>query len=200
MKTLISIISIFMIVSVNSYSQNSKGNALLEKPATRKEIFSAILNNQNYCKEFIQDLHGNQQAMMMIKKDNHMADNQGQMGMRGNSSTMNNSGQMGMNKDSHMGMNQEHMGMNGTNNMMSNQSQMGMYGNNPMMNHSYMMNMMIKSPGVMEEIMNNMMNVASTDTTMTHAMIDIMASHPQMFRMMEQQINNEKLNAELKKK
>lgn len=159
MKTLISFITIFTVLTVNSCGQNSNVNALLEKPETRKEIISSILNNHNYMTEFIQEMHGNQHAMMMMNGNNQM-----------------------------MG-NQSGMGMNSSNQMMGNNSQMGMNGENQMMDRSYMMNMMNNNPGMMQMMMQNMMDVVSSDSTMTHSMVNMMYTHPQMRQMIMHQLN-----------
>jgi hypothetical protein len=160
MKTLISLITIFTFLTVKSYCQNSNVNALLEKPETRKEIINSILNNHNYMTEFIQEMHGNQHAMMMLNGNNQMTGNQGDMGM------------------------------NGSNQMMGNNNQMGMNGENHMMDRSYMINMMNNNPGMMQTVMQNMMDVVSGDCTMTHSMVNIMYNHPQMRQMFMQQLNH----------
>ena len=91
MKTLISLITIFTFLTVKSYSQNSNVNALLEKQETRKEIINSILNNHNYMTEFIQEMHGNQHAMMMLNGNNQMTGRkQGDMGMNGSNQMMGN--------------------------------------------------------------------------------------------------------------
>ncbi len=81
MKTLISLLAVISILTVNSYGQKSEANALLKKPETRKEIINLILNDHNYMTEFIQDMHGNQHAMMMMNSNNQMIGNKEQMDM-----------------------------------------------------------------------------------------------------------------------
>jgi len=99
MKTLISLITIFTLLTVKSYSQNSNVNALLEKQATRQEVINTILNNHEYMTEFIQAMHGNQHAMMMNGNSQMNGNNQGQMGMNNQNQMMGRSYMMNMMKN-----------------------------------------------------------------------------------------------------
>lgn len=160
MKTLLAIFSAAVILTAGAFTKDQDIKKLLEKPDTRREIINSILNNHEYMSEFIQAMHGNQHAMIMMNGNNQMMGNQGQMGMNGN-------GQM-----------------------MGNQGQMGMAGNNQMMSQSSMMNMMHNNPGMMQMMMNNMMNTVATDTSMTNYMIRMMANNPQMLQMMIQHLGS----------
>ncbi len=159
MKTLI-FFSILTLLSFNSYNKTSDVKEKLNNPESRKEIFNTILNDQGYMTEFIQAMHGNQHAMMMMYGNNNY--------------TMGNSG---------------NMIMNDSNQMMGSLEQMGMSGQNHMMDRSYFINMMNKNPGIMQMMMGNMMDVVAGDSKTCRNFVDLMYSHHQMRQMFMQQIN-----------
>jgi hypothetical protein len=152
MKTLV-IFSILALLTFSSYGQTNDAKGLLSNTETRKEIFNVILNDHGYMTEFIKAMHGNQHAMMMMNGESN-----------------------------HMMGNGEHMGMNNNRQMMGNQEQMGMNNQNHMMDRSYFMNMMNNNPEMMQMMMENMMDAVSGDSTMSHNMVKLMYSHPQMMQ------------------
>jgi hypothetical protein len=169
MKILVTF-SILTLLTFISCGQTNDPKRLLNNEETRKEIFSVILNDHNYMTEFIQAMHGNQHAMMMMNSEN-----------------------------SNMMGNGEHMGMNSNTQMKENQEQMGMNDQNQMMDSSYMMNMMNNNPAMMQMMMGNMMDVVSTDSAMSHNMVNLMYNHSQMRQMMMQRINNSNMGDQVKK-
>jgi len=162
MKTLLAVISAIVIMGIYGFMQGSNVKELLEKPDTRKEIINTILNSHSYMTEFIQAMHGNEHAMMMMNGNGQMSGNNMMSGMSGNNM-----------------MNQGENQMGSMNN--------GQY---PMMNQSQMMNMMHQNPQMMQMMMGNMMNAVSTDSTMSHNMVNMMYRNPQMMQMMMQMMHN----------
>lgn len=162
MKTLV-FFSILTLETFTGYSQTKDAKGLLNNNETRKEVFNIILNDHGYMTEFMQAMHGNQHAMMMMNGENK-----------------------------HMMRNGEHMDMNSDSSMMGNKEQMGMSSQNNMMDRSYFMNMMNKNPGMMQMMIGNMMDVVASDSTMSRNMVNIMYNHPQMMNMMMQHERNQK--------
>jgi len=168
MKTLIAIVAVLGIMVAYGFMQDSDVKAMLEKPDTRKEIINAILNDHNYMTEFIQAMHGNKHAMMMMNGNGEMSGNSNMMMNQGN-------GQMGMMNGQYPMMNQSEM----MNMMHQNPAMMRMMMGNMMntvstdsaMSHN-MVNMMYSHPQMMQMMMqmmhgNNMMNpgTAGSGTT-----------------------------------
>jgi hypothetical protein len=136
MKTLISIISIIAFITLNIYGQDKDVSTLLANPESRNEIINSILNNHDYMTEFIQAMHGNEHAMMMMNSgDNVEGNNQMMMGS-GN-----------------------HWGMSGDNQIMDRNSMMNLMHQNPGMMQMMMGNMMdvVSSDSTMTNQMVNMM-------------------------------------------
>lgn len=178
MKTILIIISAVVILSNPAFSQNSRVKELLEKPDTRKEVINSILNNHEYMSEFIQAMHGNQHAALMMNGNGQTTANQSYSGMNGSGQMMGNQGQMGMNGNNHI-MDQDQD---------QNQNQNQMMSHNQMLSRSYFMNMMHSNPGMMEMMMGNMMNTVSTDSSMSNYMINIMTENPRMLQIMKQHL------------
>lgn len=169
MKTFI-FLSILTLLSFTSYNKTNDVKEKLNNPESRKEIFNTILNDHEYMTEFIQAMHGNQHAMMMMYGDNNYT-----IGKSGN------------------------MVMNDSNQMMGNQEQMGMNGQNHMMDRSYFINMMNNYPGMMQMMMGNMIDVVAEDSKTCHNFVDLMYSHHQMRQMIMQQINRNDVAEKMEK-
>lgn len=124
MKTIMMIL-LFVPFWASSIGQKTNTKGLLEKPDTRNEIYNTIMNNHQYMTEFMNAMHTNDHAMMMMRNNFSMMgqESTGHMGM---------SGQNNMNGQESTGQ----MGMSGQNNMM------GMMMNNPEMMHTMMETMM----------------------------------------------------------
>ncbi|MFB6341876.1 hypothetical protein ACE1ET_09140 [Saccharicrinis sp. FJH62] len=65
MKTLMIIISMFALMTMNIFGQTKTINNLLEIKESRQEVFNAIQNDHQLMSEFMQNMHGNQHALMM---------------------------------------------------------------------------------------------------------------------------------------
>ena len=65
MKTFLVIISMIGLLSFTSAGKDKKDvSSLLNNKQTRQEIFQAIQNNPQLMADFMQEMHGNQQALM----------------------------------------------------------------------------------------------------------------------------------------
>lgn len=67
MKALTIILSMIGLVSLNSCTQETNPQALMENPETRTEVFNAISKNHDYMTEFMESMHDNQHAMQMMQ-------------------------------------------------------------------------------------------------------------------------------------
>ena len=151
MKTFIAVLSTIVIFVLYGFMQDSNVKSLLEKPDTRKEIINTILNNHEYMTEFIQAMHGNQHAMMMMNGTGQMSGN----------NMMNQGG-------GHMGM------MNNGQNQMMNQSQMmNMMHHNPAMMNMMMGNMM-NTVATDSTMSHNMVNMMYNNPQMMQMMMQMM--------------------------
>lgn len=72
MKGLALILSLMAFVSFNSFSQDTGARELLSKQDTKTEIFNTILNDYQLMTEFMEAMHGNEHARMMMKGRNPM--------------------------------------------------------------------------------------------------------------------------------
>lgn len=99
MKTILIVISIISTLSFNAYSQTAKANQLLQNKEERNETFNAILNNHELMMDFMEAMKGNEHAMMMMKSNNQMMDNNGKMGMGQEHQMVDNDKMMSMMKD-----------------------------------------------------------------------------------------------------
>lgn len=89
MKTIILVISVVSLLSLNGYSQTTKANDLLKNKETRNETFNAILNNHELMMEFMDAMKGNEHAMMMMKGNNQMMNDNGKSDMHQEHQNMN---------------------------------------------------------------------------------------------------------------
>jgi hypothetical protein len=159
MKTFIAIISAIVILVLYGFMQDSNVKDLLEKPETRQEVINTILNNHEYMTEFIQAMHGNRHAMMMMNGNGQMSGNNM---MSGSNMMGNNGSQAGMMGNSQYPMmNQSQM----MNMMHQNPAMMQMMMGNMMnavstdstMSHN-MVGMMYRNPQMMQMMMQMMHN------------------------------------------
>ena len=67
MKALTIILSMIGLVSLNSCTQETNPQAVLENPETRTEVFNDIAQNDDYMTEFMENMHNNPQAMQMMQ-------------------------------------------------------------------------------------------------------------------------------------
>lgn len=72
MKALTIILSMIGLVSLNSCTQETNPQAVLENPETRTEVFNAISKNHDYMTEFMESMHDNQHAMQMMQGNKKM--------------------------------------------------------------------------------------------------------------------------------
>ena len=164
MKALIVFFTMIAFITLSSYTPKDNVDQLLQKKETQKEIFNKILNSRELMLDFINTMHGNQQAMMMW--------NQNFQNPQNNETETNNN-----------------YSMMGRNNMMG-----GYYGNQmmgsantgsntnayPYMGYGQMMNSMMNNPNLMLGFMTNMMNTYGQDSTFVNYMAKIMAGDSQL--------------------
>ncbi|QFZ54855.1 DUF4175 domain-containing protein [Oceanihabitans sp. IOP_32] len=74
MKALTIILSMIGLVSLNSCTQETNPQAVLENPETRTEVFNDIAQNDDYMTEFMENMHNNPQAMQMMQGNKNMMD------------------------------------------------------------------------------------------------------------------------------
>lgn len=72
MKALTIILSMIGLVSLNSCTQETNPQAVLENPETRTEVFNDIAQNDDYMTEFMENMHNNPQAMQMMQGNKKM--------------------------------------------------------------------------------------------------------------------------------
>ena len=72
MKALTIILSMIGLVSLNSCTQETNPQAVLENPETRTEVFNDIAQNDDYMTEFMENMHNNPQAMQMMQGNHKM--------------------------------------------------------------------------------------------------------------------------------
>ena len=72
MKTTVFILSMLTVFTICGFGQNSNIPELLNKKDTRTEIFNTIMNDHDLMMDFIDAMKGNQHAMMMMKGNNMM--------------------------------------------------------------------------------------------------------------------------------
>ena len=163
MKTITTIFIAVFFLSINGYSQNTDVKALLDKQETRTQIFNTILGNHQLMMEFMKEMKGNEHAMMMMKENKQM-----------------------MNNDDKMGMNHEHQTKE--NGKMMNHDKMMNQGK--MMDHDKMMIMMKENPEMMKKMMSNMMEMCEKDGVMRSKMVDMMVQHPELMKTTIQKLNS----------
>lgn len=162
MKALTLTITMIAFITLSSYKQDDNVDQILQNQNTRKEVFNKILNNRELMTDFMNAMHGNQQAMMMWnQRGRHMQNN----GTDTNEdySMMGHNSMMGGNYGNHM---------MGSDNSTSN--------NNSTMGYGPMMNQMMNNPNMMRGFMTNMMNTYGQDSTFVNNMAKIMAGNPQL--------------------
>ncbi|MFY9152716.1 MAG: hypothetical protein WAO52_11910 [Prolixibacteraceae bacterium] len=109
MKTIILVISVITVLSFNGYSQTTKVSELLKNKETRNETFNAILNNHELMMDFMAAMKGNEHAMMMMKGNNQMMNDNGKSDMHQEYQNMNHD-QMMSNMNENPEMMQKMMG------------------------------------------------------------------------------------------
>ena len=154
MKALTLIITMVAFITLSSYKQDDNVDQILQNQNTRKEVFNKILNNRELMIDFMNAMHGNQQAMMMWNQDGSHMQNNG-------TDTNNRSSMMGGYYGNHM--------MGSANN-----------NENSTVGYGPMMNQMMNNPQMMRGFMNNMMNTYGQDSTFVNNMAKIMAGNPQL--------------------
>lgn len=137
------IFSILTLVTFNSYSQKVDVKGLLDKPETRNEVFNAISGNHELMMDFMKSIKGNEHAMMMMKENNQMEGQVGNMEMKNEHQMMDSGNMMGMMKN-----NPEMMQK-----MMGNMMEMCKQDTSM---RSKMANMMVKQPEMMQMCMQKM--------------------------------------------
>ncbi len=76
MKALTLIITMIAFITLSSYTQKDNVDQLLQKKDSRNEVFNKIMNNRGLMLDFMNAMHGNQQAMMMWNQNyRHMQSN-----------------------------------------------------------------------------------------------------------------------------
>jgi len=64
-----------VIVTLNSYTQKTDTNVMLQDSKTRTEIFTTITENQDYMTEFMENMQNSQHAMQMMEGNQKMMGN-----------------------------------------------------------------------------------------------------------------------------
>jgi hypothetical protein len=171
MKTLTLFISLMAFWTINIFGQSDDVDQLLENQKTRSEIFNSILNNHELMTEFIRAMNNNDHAMMMMREDSYMMNNQtGSVNQRENGYNM--PGMMGGNQQGMMGGNhQEMMGGN----------QQGMM--------QQMMGYLHENPEMIPQMMGNMLALCEKDTTQCTQIAKVMSEYPHMMMKGLQQMN-----------
>ena len=164
LKALTVLITMIAFITLSSYKADNKVDQLLQNKNSRKEVFNKIMNNRELMIDFMNAMHGNQQAMMMW--------NQNYRHMQSNGTNADNNYPM-MNHNSMMGgyYGNQMMGSAGTSDNNNNNSYMG---------YGQMMNQMMNNPNLMRGFMTNMMNTYGQDSTFVNNMAKIMAGNPQL--------------------
>ncbi len=142
-RTVTTIIVAVLLFTVNGFSQNADIKALLNKPETKTEVFNTIMNDHQLMTEFTTAMKGNEHAMIMMKNNNQMMQNKGEMGMNKDNDKMHQNEMMGMMKDN------PKMMMNMMGNMMDMCEKDSVMGNK-------MANMMTDHPEMMKMCMEKM--------------------------------------------
>lgn len=149
-------ISMVLILSLSSFAQSETVDKVLKNQESKTELFNAIQNDHQLMMEFMQNMHGNQHAMMMWKNDKMM----GQQGKEMN--------------QQHQMMGQEHMmGEDSDYPMMDKSSMMNMMHNNPVM-MQMMMNNMVDVCATDSVMSHNMVDQMSQHPQMMQMMKDQM--------------------------
>lgn len=66
MKTLVIIISIAMIMAINSCNPKMNPNEVLQDATMRTEIMTGLISNEDYMKEFMEKMQNNEMPMQMM--------------------------------------------------------------------------------------------------------------------------------------
>jgi len=162
LKGLTVLITMIAFITLSSYKPDNKVDQLLQNKNTRKEVFNKIMNNRELMIDFMNAMHGNQQAMMMWNQNYRHMQNNG-TGTNNNYSMMGGNSMMGGYYGNHM------RGSANTNN-----------NDNSTMGYGPMMNQMMNNPNLMRGFMTNMMNTYGQDSTFVNNMAKIMANHPEL--------------------
>lgn len=99
MKTIILVISVVTLFSFNGISQTTKADQLLKDKDVRTETFNAILNNHELMMDFMAAMKGNEHAMMMMKGNNQMMNDNDKSDMHQEHQMMNHDQMMGKMQD-----------------------------------------------------------------------------------------------------
>jgi len=132
MKALTLIITMMAFITLSSFKQDDKKvDQVLQNQNTRKEVFNQILNNRELMIDFMNAMHGNQQAMMMWNQNyRHMQSN--------GKATNNSSSMMGGNNGSQMMKSGNTNSSSATNNKTDNTTGMTNYNDGyKMMHHMF---------------------------------------------------------------
>lgn len=158
MKRISVLIAIAFLFAMSGFSQDTNTEKLLSNEQSRTQIFNAIMNDHQLMSEFINAMHGNEHAMMMMQNNFRSNGQDYNMPMHGNS---------------------QMMGHNGNMHMQTQGDQTGM-----MMNYNEMMNRMMTAikdnPEIMGQMMERMMNLSENDSTMTGYMVNVLKEYPDM--------------------
>ena len=139
-----------LILSTSGFAQNSAVENVLKNQENKTELFNAIQNDHQLMTEFMQNMQGNQHAMMMWKNQQMMGQNK--------------------EKNQHQMMGQDHMmGEDADYSMMDKSSMMSMMHNNPVM-MQMMMNNMIDVCATDSVMSHNMVNELSQHPQMMEMM------------------------------
>ena len=176
MKALTLIITMIAFITLSSYTEKDNVDQLLQKKDRRNEVFNKIMNNRELMLDFMNVMHGNQQAMMMWNQNYRHMQNNG-TGTNNNYSMMGRGYMMGGNYGNHM-MGSANTGHNNN------------YNQN--MGYGRMMNRMMNNPQLMQRFMTNMMNNYGQDSTFVNNMAKIMARNPQLMNRAMHDYNNQK--------
>jgi len=156
MKRIALIFTGVFLMAMYGFSQDVNVDKLLNQEQTRTQIFNKILNDHQLMTEFINAMHGNDHAMMMMQGNYNTSGNDNNMQMHGNNQMMGHG---------------SNMQMQGTG------TQTGV-----MMNHNNMMNQMMSvikdNPEVMGQMMERMMNLSENDSTMMRYMAGALRENP----------------------
>lgn len=66
MKTVVIIISIAMIMAINSCNPKMNANEVLQDATMRTEIMTGIISNEDYMREFMEKMQNNEMSMQMM--------------------------------------------------------------------------------------------------------------------------------------
>lgn len=162
MKTIVIFLSMMTLFVLNGFGQKTNVTGLLENKETRTEIFNTIMNDHELMTDFMNAMHNNEHAMMMMKGNNQMMGEGAYMSTDG-------------------GMDHQHQAMRHDDAEMGNEDEM--IHQHQMMDHTRMMNMLKDDPEMMQDMMGAMMDMCRQDLAYCSHMADMMTEHPDMMQM-----------------